>query len=263
MSVVTINIPRTTRAAKVGLLDEFSTKEFTGNSEDMKVFIREQKNKKRTAALFAQRKKELAKKVIFTEKFVISNSNQPLQISLKNIGEPTLSISEAKYEIQNAYDKGFSDGQEAASIAYQNEVEKYTHWIAEFDELSKKLRTEYSLNMHKLENAVVPVAVMIAKHILMREISNDSNIVIEQVRKAIKLTDEDSVVKIIVNPEDLEILNSVKSTLTSDKSVSENIEITSDSKISRGGCMLLTNVGIIDACIESQLQKIQENLSEI
>ncbi len=263
MSEITINIPRNARRAKVSLSDEFNLEEFTGNSQDMQAYIKESKSRRRTAAFFAQRKKELTKKVIFTEKFVISDSNQPVKVSLKNVSEPALSISEAKIEIQNAYDKGFNDGQDAASIAYQYEVSKYNEWLLEFQKITQELKTDYSKNVRQLEQAVIPSAVMIAKHILGREITNDSNVVIEQVKKAIKLTDEESVLKISINPLDFEVLNSVKSTLVGDKSLVAKIEISSDEQISRGGCLVFTNAGVIDATIESQLLKIQQNLLDI
>jgi flagellar biosynthesis/type III secretory pathway protein FliH len=263
MSEITINIPRSTRRAKVALSDEYNLEEFTGNSQDMQSFIRDYKIRKRSNALFAQRKRELAKKVIFTEKFVISNSNQPVNISLKKVAEPALTISEAKIEIQNAYDKGFGDGQDAASIAYQNEVKKYNEWITEFDKITMDLKNEYSRNIHILEQSVIPSAVMIAKHIIGREITNGSDIVIEQVKKAIRLTDEESVMKIAINPIDFDVLNSVKRTLAGDKSVADRIEITSDENISRGGCIVFTNAGVIDATIESQLLKVQQNLIDM
>ncbi|MBX3043845.1 MAG: hypothetical protein KIT33_13810 [Candidatus Kapabacteria bacterium] len=260
MSEVTINIPRTTRHAKVGLTDNFHYEEFSGKSSDMQAFINEHKKRRRTATLMAERKKEQAKKTVFTEKFVVSNTNQPINIDLKKVTEPTLTLDEAKLEIQEAYDKGFSDGHEAAGIAYQNEVEKYKDWIGGFDTLSQELRSEFSRFIVKMEESVVPSAILIAKHILMREIELDSEVVLQQAKKAIRSIDEEAILRISVNPGELEILKSAKSSLISDKAIARKIEINADEHINKGGCIITTSAGIIDASIEAQLEKIQASL---
>jgi flagellar biosynthesis/type III secretory pathway protein FliH len=202
-------------------------------------------------------------KTIFTHKFVISESNQPFQISLSNIPLSSISLDEAKIEVQNAYDKGFLDGQEASSAAYQNEIKTHKEWIKSIDSVAKEIKTQYIKETELFQNAVVPVAIMIAEHILAREISKDNSIIIDQTKKAINSLYDDRIIRISVHPDDVAILSNVKSELLADKSKIAGVEITPDSSIKRGGCILHTDAGVIDARIKSQLEKIRDSLTDM
>jgi flagellar assembly protein FliH len=262
MNDVIINIPRSTKNAKVSMADAYSPDTYKSDNVAFKNFDTENISKKRAFVLANQRRKSSAKKVIFTEKFVISNTNQPVQISLKKISGPALSIEDAKIEIQKAYDNGFSDGQEASNIAYQNDLDKYKEWIKRIDLITSELRKEFSKQIENLEKSLIPTSIMIAKHIIMDEISSNADIVINQARKALKLVEEDEIFRISVNPHDIEILKEAKSTLMNDKSRLNKIEITGDDNIMQGGCILSTSSGIIDASIDAQLKKIKESLTD-
>ncbi|MDX9791843.1 MAG: FliH/SctL family protein [Candidatus Kapaibacterium sp.] len=263
MSEITINITKNSRIAKVSTADLFPKIEFSGDSNQLGTFLHEHQERRKRAESIAKRKKELAKKVIFTEKFVVANTGKPVQISLKNVNEPVLSIEEAKVEVQNAYDKGFSDGQEAASIAYNNDKIKYLEWVTNLENLSLNLKAEYSKNLVKLEKAVIPVAITIAKYLIRQEITQNPDIVIEQLNKAMSKIDDENIFKISVHPDDFNTIQDIKGSKIGDKYKIDKIEIAPDENISRGGCILHTDAGIIDATIEAQLEKFSQNLSEI
>jgi flagellar assembly protein FliH len=258
MSDIILKIPRSTSSAKVKVVEEYNFDNLSGsNSKEIRL-----QDKKRFASMIEARKRQQTKKVIFTEKFVVSSSNQPVQISLKKVSEPTLSIADAKIEIQSAYDKGFADGQEASEISYQNEIQKYKEWINRIDSVSKELRSDYTKQIDSLEQVVLPTAIVIAKHILGAELTVNPELVLSQVKKAVAMAEEDTIFKIFCHPEDVEILNLTDSYLTANKSNGSKIEILSDNSITKGGCILQTSAGIIDASIESQLQRIMESLEE-
>lgn len=204
-----------------------------------------------------------SKRTIFTQTFTISNSNQPIQINLDKIPEEQIGIEEAKIEVQNAYDKGFTDGQEASNAAYQNEINTYKNWIKNIDSVVRNLRSDYVRELAKLENAVTELSIMIASHIIDREAVADSNVVIKQVRKAIAKLDDEEIFKILVNPDDFEILQSAKSDLISDKSRIEKVVISPDRSIEHGGCILITSAGTINATIATQLDKLYDELLDV
>lgn len=262
MSDITITIPRSTAKAKVEVASDYYFDELPQDSSQTKTFSKDPENKKRLAHLAKRHRFERSQKVIFTEKFVISKSNQPVQISLKNIVEPSLSLADARIEIQAAYDKGFSDGQESSNIAYQNQFLEYQEWISRFDEIIRSIQNKLKEQIKLLEKSALPVASMMASHIIGQEISLNENIIIEQIRKAIKHAADDNIFKITLNPDDFLILNEVKNKLAGGKSEFENIEISTDKNILRGGCIVNTSAGIIDATIESRLQKLTDILSE-
>lgn len=251
MSEVILKIPRSTKSAKV-VMPDFN------NPDDVNYF-----NKKHSLALIANRIRQQAKKVVFTEKFVISDSNQPLQISLNKVAQPSLTLEEAKIEIQNAYNKGFKDGQEASEISYLGDIEGFKNWILNFDKLSLELRSEYTRQVMTFGKLISKTAIMVAEHLITQEISTNSEIVLNRFRKAIELVDEETVFKIILNPEDVAALEKVESEFYKTNFKLERIEIITDDKIKRGGCILHTSAGIIDISLESQLKKLESSISEI
>jgi flagellar assembly protein FliH len=74
--------------------------------------------------------------------------------------------------------------------------------------------------------------------------------------------DGDVIFKIHLNPQDIEILKEVKSTLLPDSSALEKVELTANNSVERGSCVLETSVGDVDARLKSQLEKIEGMLKE-
>ncbi len=203
-------------------------------------------------------------RTVFTETFVINESNQPIEISLKHIPqEESLPVSEVMIEVQSAYDKGFIDGQDSSNAAYISEINKYKDWIRRIDNLTRNLKKKYLIELESLEKSIVPISIMIAEKIIETEVSNNGEMVINQVKQAIQRIGDEDIYKITLNPEDIDILKDVKSDLVSDPSKIRNVEISGDAKIERGFCVLSTGAGIIDARLSTQLKKLSGTLEDI
>ena len=206
-------------------------------------------------------------KPVFSQKFKISGSNQPIKISLDNIPEDTLTVEEVVAEVQDAYDRGFEDGKEATTAAYTGEIDKYAEWIKRIDDIIAELQQEFSKELNNFSQSVVDIAEIIAEKILEKEISKDSDNMLRQIRKGINTLDDDEIFSLIVNPEDVEALEEAKSELVSEKGRLKKTKIQADKKIKPGGCILRTSVGDIDATLERQIDKIsgmiKESLSDI
>jgi flagellar assembly protein FliH len=201
-------------------------------------------------------------KPVFIEKFTFSDTNQPIQIPLSNINREMINLEDAKLEIQFAYDKGFTDGQEASNAAYTKELNDHRNWVKSIASLVNELKSQFSNELYAMERVSISLATVIAKHIVERELSNDANLVFELVRKAIKSIDEESLFKIAVNPDDYKILEHFRLDLLNDKALASKIEISPDADVDAGGCILHTDAGIVDARVDTQLLKIKELMDE-
>ena len=200
-------------------------------------------------------------RTVFTETFVITESNQPIEISLQNIPqEESLPVSEVLIEVQSAYDRGFVDGQDSSNAAYQSEIGKYKDWIRRIDKLTNNLKNKFLHQLESLEKAIVPISIMVAEHIINEQIDSKSNIVINQVKKAIRQIGDEDIFKIILHPDDIEILSEVKSDLVSEPSKIRNVEISADASVEKGFCILNTSAGIIDARLSNQINKLRNTL---
>jgi len=203
------------------------------------------------------KKKELPK---FYEQFTISNIDQPVEISTKKIPEQAIPISEVQEEIQQAYDKGFDDGQQVTISTFKDELQTHQNWVKTFDNIIRNLHKHYQEELKKIELSVAKLATVIAGEIIKAELVNKDKI-LSTIKGTIENIDIDEILKIRLNPKDIEILKEVDSDLY--KLINkENKSIIPDYSIESGDCIIETKVGIIDASIKSQLKKISEKLEE-
>ena len=201
-------------------------------------------------------------KPVYTEEFTFRNSDVPVEISLEKIPDELIPIENVKKEVQEAYNQGFSDGQDTTTATFKTQIRQHQKWLKNLDSVINELRSAYSKEIVSLEDSVVELAVMVAEHILEHEISDNSKIVVDQTRKAIGSLDRDIIFKIHLHPENIEILESVKSKLINDSSVMKKVELIANTDVDQGGCILETSAGIVDARLKTQLERVRQVLKE-
>ncbi len=199
---------------------------------------------------------------VFYHTYSINNYNTPIELSPEKFESYDIDLEEVKVRVQDAYNQGFADGQETTAATFKTQIQRHHEWLKNMDSVVNELRAQYASEIENLEDTVVKLSIMAAEHILGREATSNSEIVIEQVKKAIKSLDEDKVFKIHIHPDNIEILESVKSELTSDKSQIKDVEIVSNETVGKGGCILETSAGMVDARLKTQLEQLEKSLNE-
>ncbi len=199
----------------------------------------------------------------FYDEFTISNIKKPISISLKNVRtEEELPINEIQNEIQDAYNKGFSDGQEVAKTNLEADIQKYTNWIKNFDTISSELKNIFDSELIKFQESVVSVAVIIAENIINNEIVENKNLIIKNIEEIFKNLKDEVIFKIKLHPDNVDILKDVKSSLISKQNGSKDIDVVPDSSVDKFGCILETSAGVIDTRIKTQLEIIAKRLEQ-
>jgi flagellar assembly protein FliH len=111
-----------------------------------------------------------------------------------------------------------------------------------------------------LERDAYRFAIAVAERIVKREITLDDAVVMRQMREAVRRIVGVEVITVRVHPDDETLLRSHRAALlTSSDSVRE-ILIEGDETIERGGCILESATGNVDARIGSQLRQIETAL---
>lgn len=135
---------------------------------------------------------------------------------------------------------------EAAQTAgFAEGYQKWAEHVALLEEEIKKVRQD-------LEKLLIPVALKAAKKIVGREIELSENAIVDIVANILKSVSQHKKVTIYVNKKDLEALEQGRQRL---KDVFESLEVLSlreRSDIARGGCVIETEGGIINAQLENQ-----------
>ena len=112
------------------------------------------------------------------------------------------------------------------------------------------------------EKSTVRLATAIAGRLVRREIGRDPKIPLALLREALELAAGNSHLRIHLNPADHQTLGGQAEVLVREIAPLATAELLPDPAVTRGGCRLETRLGIIDEQLESQLARIEEELTE-
>lgn len=111
------------------------------------------------------------------------------------------------------------------------------------------------------EGAAVHVAAAIAGRVIRRELTRRPEISLTLVREALELAAGSPQVRIHLSPADHLALGQQIAVLTREMAGLGEVEILADPAITGGGCRVETRFGTIDQQIESQLARLEEELT--
>ncbi|MCA1797117.1 MAG: FliH/SctL family protein [Desulfuromonadaceae bacterium] len=156
---------------------------------------------------------------------------------------------------EEAYKKGVAAGKKEVE-------EKLAKATKALTEAAKKLSTQTESIMQRSAEDMLQLVMAIAERILHFEISEHKEVVVRVVQQTINSAVQAEEFHIRVNPEDIEVLNEHKPLFIASLSGLSNIEFIGDASITRGGCMLESPSGRVDATLETQLDEIFAHLKE-
>lgn len=146
----------------------------------------------------------------------------------------------------------------AQKEGYEAGYQKWTETLVKLEEEIEKVHQE-------LQQLIIPVAVKAAKKIVAKELEISDTAIVDIVATNLKAVSQHKKITIYVNKEDLEALEKHKSRL---KELLENLEslsIRERNDITPGGCIIETEIGIINAQIEHRwlvLEKAFQTLAK-
>jgi len=111
------------------------------------------------------------------------------------------------------------------------------------------------------EKSAVHVAVAIAGRLIRRQVPRLPEITLTLVREALELAAGSSKLRIQLNPADHEALKPQVQALIKELSDLGAAELVADPRVSPGGCRVQTRFGTIDQQFETQLKRIEEELT--
>jgi flagellar assembly protein FliH len=166
-------------------------------------------------------------------------------------------ISRAKEEANAIKEAAAKEGYENGLQSAKEDILKIKESIAEF--MNAKQAVYESIAPDILE-----ISLDIAKKIIKKEMSEDSQILLENIKDIMKgLSKEETKITLRVNPTQAALVKQDVPEVSSSLGLEAKIVVISDETIMEGGCVLTTTNGVIDATVESQLSVISEVLKEI
>ena len=125
--------------------------------------------------------------------------------------------------------------------------------LQEYDQMKTKL-------LWQAEQGAVELVVKICEKVIKRSVEKNPDMTVDNLKGALDMVTQRCNLIVKVNPADMDHL---KEMVDNDEAVFgkyENINIEADKEVSTGGCRVLTENGEIDAQLDTQLNKIAEEL---
>jgi flagellar assembly protein FliH len=164
--------------------------------------------------------------------------------------------SRAEQVAENARRAAHEAGHAAGTQAAEREMSEL---LATMRNLIEMARAERHKIIESAEPELVKLAIGIAERVLHQQIALDRNVVVEMAKVAIsRLIDRDTVT-VRVNPADLERMREHREDVLALGDV-KNVRIIEDQRVDRGGVVVETDAGSVDARVHTQVAEAKKLL---
>ncbi len=181
------------------------------------------------------------------------------QLSLEELrAHPEISAKLALLE-QEAYEKGFAQGQKDGELIGRKKYETLANRLAE---ILKNLEKDLSEHILALEPQLLALVKLMVEKLVLKEVDTDAQPIKASLREALKHVVEQTQVKIHLHPDDTEFLDEILAELREEFSKIKDFEIVPNPNLKRGGCLLETDFGLVDATLERRWQEILKRLED-
>lgn len=152
---------------------------------------------------------------------------------------------------------------ETEKLKEQAQREGYDAGFKQWSEALVKLEEEISRVHKEMEKLVIPVALSAAKKIVNRELDLSEAAIVDIVSANLKAVSQHKKVVIYVNKKDLDVLEANRPRLKQLFESLEALSIRERSDVARGGCIIETEGGIINAQLENRWRILEGVFSKL
>jgi flagellar biosynthesis/type III secretory pathway protein FliH len=166
--------------------------------------------------------------------------------------------------------KGYADGELQATIDYAEKVRREAEiqlgtqletLLPALKTMIERLETAKQSFLQLWEQSAIKVAAAIAERAISRQLPEMIDVPIKMLRESLELGAGSTSVRIRLNPGDYGTLQPQMDILVREMAGAAQTVIVPDTKISPGGCVLETSLGIIDNQIASRIERIEQELA--
>jgi len=116
--------------------------------------------------------------------------------------------------------------------------------------------------LRSLEPHLLELVRLTVERIIRREMQTDEGMIARTLRAAVELLAEREEVEVRVNPQDATALESMDVSIGELFSGFPRVDVISDERVGRGGCLIETKALELDATLETQLARVLDVLME-
>jgi flagellar biosynthesis/type III secretory pathway protein FliH len=164
-------------------------------------------------------------------------------------------LAEAERMREQAYEEGCAEGRAAG---HQEGIAETTAAALAMGEALRELHELRAQMADELERDAVELALALAAKILAGAFEAQPEHVLDVVRGALRRVADRRRIVVLVDPQDLEVVRGAAENLQAQAGGIELCEVQADRRVGRGGAVVRTAEGEIDATVETQLQRARE-----
>lgn len=138
----------------------------------------------------------------------------------------------------------------AKEEGFQEGLETFNKHIVHMEEQMKQLRVE-------LQGMVLPLVLKAAKKVVGETLKIDPQAIVDIVSQTLHQVTQNTQIRIYVNKEDKEIVEKERDKLKSIFERLESFNIEERADVEKGGCVIETETGIINASLENQWRALE------
>lgn len=176
------------------------------------------------------------------EREVVGATQEARRIVQEAETEAQRILDEAREHAAETHQRGFEEGRE---LGLAHHTEETTRALLKVRQLEGRLEREY---IGLLRTCV--------EKILGQELKQSPEAVVTVVREALRDARQQREVIVRVHPADAEILEKNKPRLLEVLARANGVDVRPDPGVTRGGCVVATELGTIDATLERQLEAL-------
>ncbi|MFH2045473.1 MAG: FliH/SctL family protein [Pseudomonadota bacterium] len=182
------------------------------------------------------------------------HKNQSPEEIIKKAQEKAVLIEQEAYE--KGFEQGEKDGLELGNAKAQKIAENIESLLEKISLLSSTI-----LKIHEKE--IITLICAVAEKVIGYQVELNDAVIRNTVINAINMATEKQSIRLKVNPEDFEYIDNLRPEIFQRFNELASVEIISNPAIKRGGCLLETPCGDVDARMETQLLIISKCLQEV
>ncbi len=161
---------------------------------------------------------------------------------------------------EDARKEGFDEGRQAG---YDEGLEDAHRLAEQLQRVLDKAIEKRTAIIEESETQIIELVLMIARKVVKVISENQKNVVVNNVIQALRKLKSRGEVLVRVNLEDVELASDrIKDFIRMVENV-RAVTVVEDSTVDRGGCVIETDFGEIDARISSQLKEIEDRILEL
>jgi flagellar assembly protein FliH len=201
-------------------------------------------------------KKKVAAKFVHVD--MTGNGTKNAEQHYANSATNAAAIKERIKNAENeAYKTGYLEGIHEGKTREKQELSRSLASVEKLITTLKTLKTEL---LERFEADILSLSMAIAEKVIHKEVSINGDVIVAVLKDTIRHIKDKEGLRIRLNPDDYKYITEIKPEFLNNYPDMNNVRFEVDGQIQRGGAVVETNFGEMDAQLDHQLQRIKESL---